>query len=95
MARRQHLSLMVLLGFFACLTLFYLFSGPSDGALSTPRIPIDVSAATQDTHAASGPTKQTAVTEEEEETTIDINGIPKGILSGESIAPKLENATLK
>ncbi|CAI4216104.1 unnamed protein product [Parascedosporium putredinis] len=88
MARRQHFTLMLVLGFFACLTLFYLFSGSPDRALSTPAVPVDVSAATHG-HA---PEKQKVT---DEEATIDVNGIPKGILSGESIAPKLENATLK
>lgn len=90
MARRQHFTLMLVLGFFACLTLFYLFSGSPDRALSAPAVPVDVSAAT---HGSSHPPEKQTVTDEE--ATIDVNGIPKGILSGESIAPKLENATLK
>ncbi|KEZ46359.1 FAD-linked sulfhydryl oxidase ALR [Scedosporium apiospermum] len=92
MARRQHLSLIVVLGFFACFTLFYLFSGPSDSTLSVPRVPGDVSPVTQhNAHAGPGNQKTTA----EDASRIDVGSIPDSILSGGSIAPKLENATIK
>ena len=92
MARRQHLSLIVVLGFFACFTLFYLFSGPSDSTLSVPRVSGDVSPVTQhNAHAGPGNQKTTA----EDASRIDVGSIPDSILSGGSIAPKLENATIK
>ena len=81
MARRQHLTLTFVLVLVAFCTLSYLFSGPS----RSPPVPGFEKPVTSE------PLKEG----ERSEFAVDINAIPEGILDGESIAPKLENATLK
>jgi FAD-linked sulfhydryl oxidase len=68
MARRQHVSVTVLLGLAILFSLYYIFSAssPSSDASSTPP-----------------------------PGTVDLHHISSSILTGGSIAPKLENATAK
>ncbi|KAF4876401.1 FAD-linked sulfhydryl oxidase ERV2 [Colletotrichum siamense] len=77
MARRQHLSLMVILAVVAFFSISYLFSGSSPDAPSPAAAPLK-----GDTISSSGDMP-------------DLGHISNSILSGESIAPKLENATAK
>ncbi|OLN93239.1 FAD-linked sulfhydryl oxidase ERV2 [Colletotrichum chlorophyti] len=81
MARRQHLSLMVLLAIVAFFSISYLFSGGS-GEAASPAPP-----------AAAAPLKGDSVSTSSD--AVDLGHISGSILTGESIAPKLENATLK
>jgi FAD-linked sulfhydryl oxidase len=80
MARRQHLTLTVLAGLAIFFTLSYLFSGPGNGREAVARS----SHALKQAPAGSGSRFQ-----------IDLNSMPSDLLDGDSIAPKLENATLK
>ncbi|KAF9870615.1 proteasome A-type and B-type [Colletotrichum karsti] len=82
MARRQHLSLMIILGVVAFFSISYLFSGSSRDAAS-PAPP-----------AAAAPLKGDSVSSSSNDTP-DLGHISNSILAGESIAPKLENATAK
>ncbi|KAF6823529.1 FAD-linked sulfhydryl oxidase erv2 [Colletotrichum musicola] len=79
MARRQHLSLLLVVAIVAFFSISYLFSGPSIDAAS-PKPP-----------AAAAPLKGDSVSSSAD--TPDLGHISNSILSGESIAPKLENAT--
>ncbi|EXF77390.1 Erv1/Alr family protein [Colletotrichum fioriniae PJ7] len=81
MARRQHLTLMVLLAVVAFFSVSYLFSSGT-GEPSSPAPP-----------AAAVPLKGDSVSSSGD--TPDLGHISSSILSGESIAPKLENATAK
>ncbi|TKW56910.1 hypothetical protein CTA1_5477 [Colletotrichum tanaceti] len=81
MARRQHLSMMVLLAIVAFFSVSYLFSSRSADP-SSPAPP-----------AAAAPAKGDSVSSSAD--TSDLGHISSAILSGESIAPKLENATAK
>ncbi|KAF6838367.1 FAD-linked sulfhydryl oxidase erv2 [Colletotrichum plurivorum] len=81
MARRQHLSLLLVVAIVAFFSISYLFSGPSIDAAS-PKPP-----------AAAAPLKGDSVSSSAD--TPDLGHISNSILSGESIAPKLENATAK
>ncbi|GAO18370.1 hypothetical protein UVI_02044130 [Ustilaginoidea virens] len=80
MARRQHLSLTMLLAVVVFFSITYLFgtSGPADAA------------------AAAADPKSTAPppAEPKSDLKIDLDSIPD-LSDGDSIAPKLENATLK
>jgi hypothetical protein len=84
MVRRNHLTLTLALVVAVLFTISYLFSGPS-----TPR---QVGTLRPDEPAI--PLKH-APEDSRSEFKVDIDAIPAGILEGESIAPKLENATLK
>ncbi|EFQ35527.1 Erv1/Alr family protein [Colletotrichum graminicola] len=79
MARRQHLSLMVLLAVVVFFSISYLFSSST----SEPSSPAPPPAA-----AAKGDSPESADMP-------DLDHISASILTGESIAPKLENATAK
>ncbi|WQF84324.1 Putative ERV/ALR sulfhydryl oxidase domain, sulfhydryl oxidase ALR/ERV [Colletotrichum destructivum] len=81
MARRQHLSLMVLLAIVAFFSVSYLFSSGSADP-SSPAPPVAAAPAKGDSVSSSADTP-------------DLGHISSAILSGESIAPKLENATAK
>ncbi|KZL66266.1 FAD-linked sulfhydryl oxidase Erv2 [Colletotrichum tofieldiae] len=78
MARRQHLSLMVLLAIVAFFSVSYLFSSGTSEP-SSPAPP-----------AAAAPAKGDSSSGAD---VPDLGHISSSILSGESIAPKLENAT--
>jgi hypothetical protein len=80
MARRQHLTLTFILVLGAFFTLSYFFSGPSRSVL-LPKFQNDVEL----------PLKEAP----RSEFAADLGALPEGLLSGNSIAPKLENATLK
>jgi hypothetical protein len=71
MARRQHLTLSILLVVLLFFSISYFFSGSSSHDVD--RIPA----------------------ESKSEFKVDLSGMPSSLLDGESIAPKLENATLK
>ncbi|KAM5345304.1 hypothetical protein ACJ41O_011166 [Fusarium nematophilum] len=79
MARRQHLTLTFVLVLAAFFTLSYFFSGPSRSDVP------------QFQNGLSDPLKEEA----RSEFSADLDALPAGLLDGESIAPKLENATLK
>jgi FAD-linked sulfhydryl oxidase len=85
MARRPHLALTVLFGIIVFFYVSYLFSGPSTNEASTWAPP-----------SRAPPIQDPiAVTETNAGFKLDLDAIPEGILEGGSIAPKLENATLK
>jgi hypothetical protein len=79
MARRQHLTLTFILVLGVFFTLSYFFSGPSRSIL--PKYQNDVELPLKD-----APRSEFAA---------DLGALPAGLLDGNSIAPKLENATLK
>ncbi|CVL00950.1 related to Erv1p and rat ALR protein [Fusarium mangiferae] len=79
MARRQHLTPTFILVLGVFFTLSYLFSGPSRSIL--PKYQSDVEL----------PLKEAP----RSEFAADLGALPAGLLDGNSIAPKLENATLK
>ncbi|RSL40588.1 hypothetical protein CEP53_013271 [Fusarium sp. AF-6] len=79
MARRQHLTLTFVLVLSVFFTLSYFFSGPSSSA--TPRLNDGLDVPLKDTPRS--------------EFAADLDSLPSGLLDGASIAPKLENATLK
>ncbi|KOS18738.1 FAD-linked sulfhydryl oxidase ERV2 [Escovopsis weberi] len=79
MARRQHLTLLLVLAVALLLSISYYFS--ADRALA--RAPAALRPAPDEDARAVG------------HFAVDIGDLPSGILSGDSIAPKLENATLK
>ncbi|KAF7550376.1 hypothetical protein G7046_g8034 [Stylonectria norvegica] len=82
MARKRHLTLTVALVLLAFFSLSYFFSGPSAvGSII-------------DNVAREQPLKQTTEGTRSE-FVVDLNAIPKGLLEGEAVAPKMENATLK
>lgn len=81
MARRQHLALTIVLALIVFFSISFLFSSPSK---TTPesniyRPPVDNFGSKGDAQGFQ----------------LDLDAMPAGILEGESIAPKLENATLK
>jgi FAD-linked sulfhydryl oxidase len=78
MARRQHLTLSVLLGVFLFFSITYFFSGSSSHHVDRIPAPMGESPA-----------------ESRSEFKVDLPEMPASMLEGESIAPKLENATLK
>ncbi|KAF4464629.1 fad-linked sulfhydryl oxidase erv2 [Fusarium albosuccineum] len=79
MARRQHLTLTFVLVLAAFFTLSYFFSGPSRSTV--PKFDDDLAEPLKD-----APRSEFAA---------DLDSLPAGLLGGKSIAPKLENATLK
>jgi FAD-linked sulfhydryl oxidase len=90
MARRQHLTLTIALGLLIFISVSYLFSShgePRGSGYPTNegRLPVEQPAA---------PVKQSN-DGFGADFKVDLDAIPAGILEGESIAPKLENATLK
>ena len=80
MARRQHLTLSIALVVIVFLSISYLFSGSSDDDFTSPRTSFKSPA---DNAGASDATDG------------ELDHLPGGILTGGSIAPKLENATAK
>ncbi|KAM0259622.1 hypothetical protein ACHAQJ_003201 [Trichoderma viride] len=74
MARRQHLTLSLLLVVLLFFSISYFFSGSSSHDVD--RIPAPLA-------------------ESKSEFKVDLGDMPASLLDGESIAPKLENATLK
>ena len=118
MARRQHLTLSLLLIVFFLFTLSYFFSGPSShtsadllrGAVNQqqPQSPaperpaheLATEAGSGDDDKAAADKKipaQEAVRDSSAESSfsIDLDSLPTVDVEGDSIAPKLENATLK
>jgi hypothetical protein len=90
MARRQHLTLTIALGLLIFISVSYLFSSHGE-----PR------GSGYPTNEDRLPVEQPAVPVKQSndgfgaDFKVDLDAIPAGILEGESIAPKLENATLK
>ncbi|KAM0516943.1 hypothetical protein ACHAPE_005055 [Trichoderma viride] len=78
MARRQHLTLSILLGVCLFFSITYFFSGSSSHHVDRIPAPMGESPA-----------------ESRSEFKVDLPDMPASLLGGESIAPKLENATLK
>lgn len=91
MARRQNLALSVALAFALIFSFTYLFS------TSSPALSNGVPAAgiSRPGSAGSPPPPQDARDAAEKPFAVDLNAVPGAILDGDSIAPKLENATLK
>ncbi|GAB0135670.1 hypothetical protein EsDP_00003999 [Epichloe bromicola] len=93
MARRQHLTLTVLLAAIVFFSITYLLSGSSSSIRHAA--PLN---AGRDAHQAGKPAgqKSTAAppSEPKSDFAIDLDAIPN-LSAGDSIAPKLENATLK
>lgn len=78
MARRQHLTVSLLLGVCLFFSITYFFSGSSSHHVD--RIPAPMGESPAESRA---------------EFKVDLGDVPASLLEGESIAPKLENATLK
>ncbi|GFP59540.1 hypothetical protein ACSS6W_010899 [Trichoderma asperelloides] len=78
MARRQHLTLSILLGVCLFFSITYFFSGSSSHGVDRIPAPMGESPA-----------------ESRSQFKVDLGDVPASLLEGESIAPKLENATLK
>ncbi|KAL6903132.1 ERV/ALR sulfhydryl oxidase domain-containing protein [Trichoderma evansii] len=78
MARRQHLTVSILLGVCLFFSITYFFSGSSSHHVDRIPAPMGESPA-----------------ESRSEFKVDLGDVPASLLEGESIAPKLENATLK
>ncbi|KAK2600133.1 hypothetical protein QQS21_005148 [Conoideocrella luteorostrata] len=98
MARRQHLTLAVLLVFIVLMSISYLFSGPSSFKPHAPtlksgreaEVPLrEVGKPTDQQPTAAPPSA-----DPKSDFKIDLDAIPN-LSEGDSIAPKLENATLK
>ena len=89
MARRQHLALTVALALAIFFAITYLFSGPS--SLADPIPPPQPPAAAADAPLQEIPRGSSS----DSHFVVDLNAVPAGVLEGDSIAPKLENATLK
>jgi FAD-linked sulfhydryl oxidase len=92
MARRSHLTLTVALAVAIFITISYLFSSPAPQQVAPlrhdePAAPLR--------HAPEDSRSDFKPAESKSEFSVDMDTIPAGILDGESIAPKLENATLK
>jgi FAD-linked sulfhydryl oxidase len=91
MGRRQHLTFTIALGLLIFISVSYLLSGHGEPHRRSPypssddRLPADPPVV---------PVKP-APEGSSSEFKVDLDAIPVGILEGESIAPKLENATLK
>lgn len=83
MARRQHFTLTVVLILIGIFSLSYLFSGPSNN--------VDV----EQRQVDQTPLKEGAESAAKSDFSLDLDSMPMGILDGDAIAPKLENATLK
>lgn len=79
MARRQHLTASILLIVALFFSISYLFSGSSS----------------HDVDRSPAPLSQSPADSSRSEFKVDLGGMPASLLEGESIAPKLENATLK
>ncbi|CAM1503072.1 Fc.00g078480.m01.CDS01 [Cosmosporella sp. VM-42] len=84
MARRNHFTLTVALVLVGLFCLSYLFSGPSGSPGPVDRAHEDAKEVMKGTADGS-----------KGEFLVDLESMPMGFLDGESIAPKLENATLK
>lgn len=91
MGRRQHLTYTIALGLLIFISISYLLSGNGDQPGRSPYPSND------DKLAANQPAVpvKTAPEGSGSEFKVDLDAIPVGILEGDSIAPKLENATLK
>lgn len=81
MARRQHLAVTLVLALVVFFSISYLFTSPS-GSLTAYKSPLPKDVLKDVASAEGG-------------FSVDLDNLPTGILEGESIAPKLENATLK
>ena len=94
MARRRHLTLTVVLALVVFFSISYLFSTPST---ATPRSPVAQYGHELDFLPDDQPAVPLKPASEVSNSAfqIDIDSMPAGILEGDSIAPKLENATLK
>lgn len=81
MARRQHLALTIVLALTVFFSISYLFSAPPipDARSASKLVSL----------------KGDAPIDSDKGFLIDLDAIPVGLLEGDSIAPKLENATLK
>lgn len=91
MARRQHLTLTVILALIVFFSITYLFSGSSTARHVEPlksgrdaEVPLK----------PADPKPAPASTDSKSDFKIDLDAIPN-LSEGDSIAPKLENATLK
>lgn len=79
MARRQHLALTVVLALVVFFSISYLFTSSPTPDTAIYRPPVDNLGSSGDAQGFQ----------------LDLDAMPVGVLEGESIAPKLENATLK
>ncbi|KAG9253801.1 ERV/ALR sulfhydryl oxidase domain-containing protein [Emericellopsis atlantica] len=106
MARRSNLALTVVLALVVFFSISYLFSSsPSSGYAGYNRDPNYVPSQMQAEPLKAEPLKSEPLESEPLKTVpeavdqpsfaVDMEALPAGILEGESIAPKLENATLK
>jgi len=94
MARRQHLLLTVVLAFILFFSISYLFSSPPSITTGTASYgdygrELDFQPGEKPLTPPAGNSNDAAAFQ------LDLDSIPGGLLDGESIAPKLENATLK
>jgi hypothetical protein len=94
MARRQHLLLTVVLAFILFFSISYLFSGPPSIATRAASYgdydrELDFQAGEKPLTPPAGDSHDASAFQ------LDLDSLPGGLLDGESIAPKLENATLK
>jgi hypothetical protein len=91
MARRQHLTATIALGFLLILSITYLFSDSS--SISRAQLLVSGRGAEVPLQPAD-PKSALASTEPDSKFKIDLDGVPS-LPDGDSIAPKMENATLK
>lgn len=83
MGRRQHVTLTIALGLLIFIAVSYLLSGHGE----QPR---------RASYSGDGQASLKQYPEGEgSEFKLDLDALPVGVLEGDSIAPKLENATLK
>ncbi|PNY29924.1 Sulfhydryl oxidase [Tolypocladium capitatum] len=90
MARRQHLTLTIAIALLLFLSISYVFSGGFASSRDAARL------ATGATRSApQKPVRDAHDAGSKSEFTVDLDEVPGSLLDGDSIAPKLENATLK
>lgn len=92
MARRQHLTLTVVLGFVVFLSLTYFFAGSSSTNVQRASYVHGAAPDAKGTHNK-GNVEAPRDSKSDAGFTVDFDNLPS--LEGDSIAPKLENATLK
>lgn len=104
MARRQHLALTVILAFAIFFGITYLFATPDQQPSvdtlkhESPAIPAQKPQAPEpvkEKNAEKASIEEAPRDAAGESFKVNLDAVPLGILEGESIAPKLENATLK